>query len=46
MATAIRTADGVFSDATGTACQMFTFKASDGGFDWFCLPIFGTWVAG
>ena len=32
--------------ATGTACQMFTFKASDGGFDWFCLPIFGTWVAG
>ena len=33
-------------NATGTACQMFTFKASDGGFDWFCLPIFGTWVAG
>jgi hypothetical protein len=32
--------------ATGTACQMFTFKASDGGFDWFCLPIFGTWIAG
>jgi len=30
--------------ATGSACQMFTFKASDGGFDWFCLPIFGTWV--
>jgi hypothetical protein len=32
--------------ATGSACQMFTFKASDGGFDWFCLPIFGTWIAG
>jgi hypothetical protein len=31
--------------ATGVSCQMFTFKASDGGFDWFCLPIFGTWVA-
>ena len=31
--------------ATGSSCQMFTFKASDGSFDWFCLPIFGTWVA-
>ena len=31
--------------ATGASCQMFTFKASDGGFDWFCIPIFGTWVA-
>ena len=31
--------------ATGTSCQMFTFKASDGGYDWFCIPIFGTWVA-
>ena len=32
--------------ATGASCSMFTFKASDGGFDWFCIPIFGTWVAG
>ena len=32
--------------ATGASCQMFTFKASDGGFDWFCIPIFGTWVVG
>jgi hypothetical protein len=32
--------------ATGAACSMFTFKASDGGFDWFCVPLFGTWVAG
>lgn len=31
--------------ATGTSAQFFTFKASDGGFDWFCIPIFGTWVA-
>ena len=31
--------------ATGSSAQFFTFKASDGGFDWFCLPIFGTWVA-
>ena len=31
---------------TGASCQMFTFKASDGGYDWFCIPIFGTWVAG
>jgi hypothetical protein len=32
--------------ATGAAISMFTFKASDGGFDWFAIPIFGTWVAG
>jgi hypothetical protein len=32
--------------ATGSAARFFTFKASDGGFDWFCVPIFGTWVAG
>jgi hypothetical protein len=32
--------------ATGASCSMFTFKASDGGFDWFCIPISGTWVAG
>lgn len=32
--------------ATGSASSFFTFKASDGGYDWFCIPIFGTWVAG
>jgi len=32
--------------ATGAAISMFTFKASDGGYDWFAIPIFGTWVAG
>jgi hypothetical protein len=32
--------------ATGSAASFFTFKASDGGYDWFCIPIFGTWVAG
>jgi len=32
--------------ATGASCSMFTFKASDGGFDWFCIPLFGSWVAG
>lgn len=32
--------------ATGTAASFFTFKASDGGYDWFCIPIFGTWIAG
>jgi hypothetical protein len=31
---------------TGASCSMFTFKASDGGFDWFCIPLYGTWVAG
>ncbi len=31
--------------ATGTAASFFTFMASDGGYDWFCIPIFGTWVA-
>lgn len=31
--------------ATGASASFFTFKASDGGFDWFCIPIFGTWVA-
>jgi len=31
--------------ATGSACSFFTFKASDGGYDWFAIPIFGTWVA-
>lgn len=32
--------------ATGAAVSIFTFKASDGGFDWFAIPLFGTWVAG
>ena len=32
--------------ATGSAISMFTFKASDGGYDWFAIPIFGTWEAG
>jgi len=32
--------------ATGASASFFTFKASDGGYDWFCIPIFGTWVAG
>lgn len=31
--------------ATGSAASFFTFKASDGGYDWFCIPIYGTWVA-
>jgi hypothetical protein len=31
--------------ATGASASFFTFKASDGGYDWFCIPIFGTWVA-
>ncbi len=30
---------------TGVAIHMFTFKASDGGYDWFADPIYGTWVA-
>ena len=32
--------------ATGAACSIFAFKASDGGFDWFCTPIAGAWIAG
>ena len=31
--------------ATGSAASFFCFKASDGNYDWFCIPIFGTWVA-
>lgn len=31
--------------ATGSSASFFTFKASDGGYDWFCIPIFGAWVA-
>lgn len=31
---------------TGSAISMFTFKASDGGYDWFANPIYGSWVAG
>jgi hypothetical protein len=30
---------------TGAAASFFTFKASDGGYDWFCIPIFGNWIA-
>jgi len=30
---------------TGTSCSFFTFKASDGGYDWFAISLFGTWVA-
>ncbi len=29
----------------GTCCSMFTFKNTDGGWDWMCIPIFGTVVA-
>jgi hypothetical protein len=31
--------------ATGASASFFTFKASDGGYDWFCLPLHGAWVA-
>ncbi len=31
--------------STGASASFFTFKASDGGYDWFCIPIFGSWVA-
>ena len=31
--------------ATGSCCSFFTFRASDGGYDWFAIPIFGSWVA-
>ena len=31
--------------ATMTAASFFTVKASDGNYDWFCIPIFGSWVA-
>ncbi|MBN2439391.1 MAG: hypothetical protein JXL20_12415, partial [Deltaproteobacteria bacterium] len=32
--------------ASGDAISFFTFKASDGGYDWFAIPLSGTWVAG
>jgi len=31
--------------ATASCAVFFTFKASDGGYDWYCASIFGTWVA-
>ena len=31
--------------ATGSSCSVFSFKASDGGYDWFVIPLFGSWVA-
>ena len=31
--------------ATGTSISMFCFKASDGSFDWFAIPLFGSWEA-
>ena len=31
--------------ATGTSVSMFCFKASDGSFDWFAIPLFGSWSA-
>ncbi len=31
--------------ATGSSFTIFTFKASDGGYDWFVTPLFGTPVA-
>lgn len=31
--------------AAGAACSFFTFKDTDGGFDWFAVPVSGTWVA-
>jgi hypothetical protein len=31
--------------SSGTSCSVFTFKSSDGSYDWFVIPIFGPWVA-
>jgi hypothetical protein len=31
--------------AAATAASFFTFKTGSGAYDWFCIPIFGTWVA-
>lgn len=31
--------------ATGSACSFFCFQTGAGAFDWFAIPIFGTWVA-
>ena len=31
--------------ATGASASFISFKASDGGYDWFVIPLFGTWVA-
>ena len=30
---------------TADSCSFFTFKAADGGYDWFAAPINGLWVA-
>jgi hypothetical protein len=31
--------------AAATAASFFTFKTGASAYDWFCVPIFGTWVA-
>lgn len=31
--------------ATATAASFFTFKTGASAWDWFCVPIFGTWVS-
>jgi hypothetical protein len=31
--------------ATGSSCSFFTFRASDGNYDWFAIPLFGSWIA-
>jgi hypothetical protein len=31
--------------STGSSASFFTFKNSAGGYSWFCLPLFGSWVA-
>ena len=30
---------------TGSSASFFTFKNSSGGYSWFCIPLFGAWVA-
>jgi hypothetical protein len=31
--------------AAATSASFFTFKTGASAYDWFCIPIFGTWVA-
>ena len=38
---------GVASGYAANACiSMFAAKSTDGGFEWFAIPIAGSWVAG
>ncbi len=36
---------GTANTVSGTSIQCFTFRTGASAFDWYCLPLFGTWAA-